>query len=250
LNTEQNVDCQRQRYLDQPASSLILGRRFKSRLLSWSESEQRPLPRLAESLKQNRARRNSSSHTVSKELFPLQIDQKVRLNLLEPWHALELFNLVDSNRTHLREWLPFVDDYRSIASATQFIRRNREENNRTAGLVTGIWAGELLAGVVTFDYIDWSNRGALIGFWLGKSFQGRGIMTRTCSALIDLAFNELGLNRVEISCALENKRCRRVPERLGFGQEGISRQREWLYDHFVDTVSYGMLASDWKNRTV
>lgn len=187
---------------------------------------------------------------MPKRLFPIQIDRDVRLNVLEPTHAHELFKLVDSNRTNLREWLPFIDDYRSVTAATQFIGRNRKENDRVTRLVLGIWAGEILAGVVTFDYIDWSNRAALIGFWLSKSFQGRGIMTRTCSALIDLAFHELGLNRVEISCALENRRCRLVPERLGFRQEGISRQREWLYDHYVDTVSYGMLASDWKNRTV
>jgi len=208
------------------------------------------LHRPAESRKQPRARRNSSSHIVSKELFPLQIDRDVRLSLLDPRHALELFRLVDSNRTHLREWLPFVDEYQSVAAATQFITRNREESSATTCLAMGLWVGEMLAGVVTFDYIDWSNRAALMGFWLGKSFQRRGIMTRTCSALIGLAFNELGLNRVEISCALENMRCRLVPERLGLRQEGISRQREWLYDHFVDTVSYSMLASDWKNRTV
>jgi ribosomal-protein-serine acetyltransferase len=207
------------------------------------------LPRLDESRKQTKARRNST-HNVSKELFPLQIDHDVRLNLLQPRHAVELFKLVDSNRTHLREWLPFVDDYRSVAAATQFITRNREESSAEKGLVMGIWVGEMLAGVVTYDRIDWSNRVALIGFSLGKSFQGRGIMTRTCSALIDLAFDELGLSRVEISCALENRRCRLVPERLGLRQEGISRQREWLYDHFVDTVSYCMLASDWKNLTV
>jgi len=187
---------------------------------------------------------------VSKGLFPLEVDRDVRIKLLEPRHALDLFKLVDSNRIQLREWLPFVDDYRSVAAATQFITRNREESDGTTGLVMGIWSGRLLAGVVTFDYIDWGNRAALVGFWLGKSFQGRGIMTRSCSALIDLAFNELGLNRVEISCALENRRCRLVAERLGFGQEGISRQSEWLYDHFVDTVSYSMLASEWKNRTV
>jgi ribosomal-protein-serine acetyltransferase len=208
------------------------------------------LPRLAESRKQTKARRNSSSHIVSKELFPLQIDRDVRVNLLEQTHALELFKLVDSNRTHLREWLPFVDDYQSVAAATQFIARNREENNGIIALVTGIWSGEILAGVVTFDYIDWSNRAALMGFWLGESFQGKGIMTRACSALIDLAFDELSLNRIVISCALENRRCRLVPERLGFRQEGVSRQSEWLYDHFVDTVSYSMLASDWKDRTV
>ena len=169
---------------------------------------------------------------------------------MEPKHAVELFNLVDSNRTDLREWLPFIDDDQSITAATQFIMRNRDEGNVATRLAMGIVVGEMLAGVVTFDYIDWSNRAALIGFWLGRSFQGRGIMTTTCRGLIDLAFNELGLNRVEISCALENRRCRLVPERLGFKQEGISQQREWLYDHFVDTVNYGMLASDWKNRIV
>ncbi len=187
---------------------------------------------------------------MSKGLFPLQIDQDVRLNLLEPRDALDLFKLVDSNRTHLREWLPFIDDYQSVTAATQFITRNRGENSGEKGLVIGIWVREMLAGIVTYDRIDWSNRAALIGFWLGKLFKGKGIMTRTCSALVDLAFNELGLNRVEISCALENRRCRLVAERLGFGQEGISGQREWLYDHFVDTVSYSMLASDWKNQTV
>jgi len=170
--------------------------------------------------------------------------------LLEPRHALDLFELVNSNRAQLREWLPFVDGYKSIKVATQFITRNREENSGEKGLVMGIWAGKLLAGVITFDTIDWSNRAALIGFWLGKSFQGKGIMTRSCNALIDLAFDELRLNRIEISCAVENRRCRLIPERLGFKQEGVSRQREWLYDHFVDTVSYGMLASEWKNRTV
>ena len=174
----------------------------------------------------------------------------MRLNLLEPRHAVELFRVVDSNRNHLREWLPFIDDYQSVAAATQFITRNREDNGRDTGLAIGIWVGEMLAGVVTCDPIDWSNRAVLIGYWLGKSFEGRGIMTRTCNALIDLAFDELGLNRVEISCAVENRRCRLVPERLGLRQEGVSRQREWLYDHFVDTVSYSVLASDWKNRTV
>ena len=187
---------------------------------------------------------------MPKGLLPLQIDRDVWLNLLEPKHALELFKLVDSNRTHLREWLPFIDNYQSVTAATRFIARNRNKSSGTTALAMGIVVGEMLAGVVTFDYIDWNNRAALIGFWLGKSFQGNGIVTRTCNALIDIAFNQLGLNRVEISCALANTRCRQVPERLGFRQEGVSRQREWLYDHFVDTVSYGMLASDWKKRIV
>ena len=43
-----------------------------------------------------------------------------------------------------------------------------------------------------------------------------------------------------------NKRSCAIPQRLGFSQEGILRQSEWLYDHFVDMAVYGMLAQDWQ----
>src|SRR5256712_13499893 len=226
------------------------GRPSRPRVLRWSESYRCSLPKLDQSLKRAKTRRDFHSVEALEDLFPLTIDHDLELKLLERTQAPKLFKLVDSNRAHLRQWLAFVDDYQSVAAANQFIRRNREEHGGKTRLLMGIWQGESLAGVVTYDYIDWGNRAALIGFWLGKSFEGRGIMTRTCNALVDLAFDELGLNRVEISCAYENTRCRRVPERLGFSQEGISRERERIYDRFVDTVSYRMLASEWNKRTV
>jgi ribosomal-protein-serine acetyltransferase len=56
------------------------------------------------------------------------------------------------------------------------------------------------------------------------------------------------LNKVEIHCAVDNKRSRAIPERLGFTQEGIIRANQWLYDHYVDDVIYGMLASEWSEQ--
>lgn len=73
-------------------------------------------------------------------------------------------------------------------------------------------------------------------------------MTRVTQALIDHAFTDLDFNRVEIRAAFENTKSRSIPERLGFKQEGQIRQAEWLYDHYVDHVIYGMLASDWDNN--
>jgi ribosomal-protein-serine acetyltransferase len=51
---------------------------------------------------------------------------------------------------------------------------------------------------------------------------------------------------VEIRAAVENKKSRAIPERLGFLFEGVERDGEWLYDHFVDLAVYGMLAADWR----
>lgn len=59
-------------------------------------------------------------------------------------------------------------------------------------------------------------------------------------------FREYGVNRIEIRAAVGNGKSRSIPERLGFQQEGICRQAEWLSDHFVDHVVYGMLAEDWQ----
>ena len=73
-------------------------------------------------------------------------------------------------------------------------------------------------------------------------------MTKACRVLVGYAFRELRLNRVEIYCAVENQRSRRIPERLGFTEEGTHRQAEWVHDHFKDLVSYSMLAGEWKAK--
>jgi ribosomal-protein-serine acetyltransferase len=59
----------------------------------------------------------------------------------------------------------------------------------------------------------------------------------------------LKLNRVEINCGVENKKSRKIPEKLGFREEGVIRQAKWLHDHFYDLVIYGMLADEWQNKS-
>ena len=101
-------------------------------------------------------------------------------------------------------------------------------------------------GVIGFHKIDWNNKSTSIGYWLGEDYVGNGLMTKSVKAFVDYALIDLGLNRVEIRAAVENKKSRAIPERLGFTHEGTIRQSEWLYDHYVDHEVYGMLASDWK----
>lgn len=179
-------------------------------------------------------------------MFSFRLDDDTELRLLENRHAEELFALIDQNREHLRKWLPWLDGNRSLEDTRAFITRSliRYANNK--GFPASIWFKGTLAGIIDYNTIDWSNRTASIGYWLGASFQGKGLVTKACRALIGYAFNELKLNRMEIRCATGNKRSRAIPERLGFTQEGTVRQAEWLYDHFVDHAVYGMLASEWQ----
>ncbi|MCM5511061.1 GNAT family N-acetyltransferase [Vibrio sp. SCSIO 43169] len=53
------------------------------------------------------------------------------------------------------------------------------------------------------------------GFWLGKNFWNRGLMTEAAYAVNDYAFNELGFEKLIFSNALGNMRSRKVKEKTG-----------------------------------
>lgn len=178
-------------------------------------------------------------------MFPIRLNDDVTLELLEMRHADELFRVTDVNRSHLREWLPWLDKNKSPEDTTAFIRLTRKQLVDNNGFQTAIRFREALVGVIGHHEINWTNRSCSLGYWLAKDAQGRGIMTEACLAYTSHAFAALKLNRVEIRCAVENRKSRAIPERLAFRSEGTSRQAEWLYDHFVDHVVYGMLASEW-----
>jgi ribosomal-protein-serine acetyltransferase len=160
-------------------------------------------------------------------------------------HARALFALLDESRSELRKWLPFIDATTSVPDIETFIRSGLTRFANGNGPELGIWYRGALVGVIGVHYIDWTHRITSIGYWLGTPHLGKGIMTRSCHALTDMLITEYQLNRVEIQVATENYRSRRIPERLGFLQEGTRRQAEWLYDHFVDHVIYAMLAGSW-----
>jgi len=178
-------------------------------------------------------------------MFPFRLTRELSLELLDVRHAEELFHLTDANREHLRAWLPWVDQARSTDDTLAFIRLTRKRLADDNGFQTVIREQDALVGVIGHVAVSWADRSTSLGYWLSKDAQGRGIMTEACRAFISHAFTTMALNRVEIRCATENRRSRAIPERLRFTPEGTVRQAEWLYDHFVDLVVYGMLASEW-----
>ncbi len=178
----------------------------------------------------------------------LRIDDEIVLKILEPENADLLFALVDSNRLYLRQWLPWVDTNTKLENSKQFILSTQEQLKLNFGFQCSIWFRGAFAGIIGFHGIDWMNRNVEIGYWLGEEFQGHGIMTKACRALVDYAFYEYQLNRVQIRCATGNKKSNAIIERLGFIKEGTIRQAEFLYDHYVDLFVYGMTADEWKAR--
>jgi len=177
----------------------------------------------------------------------LQIDARTRLRPVRRADAEALFALTDANRAHLREWLPWLDAIRTEKDTEAFVQACVERARQT-GAFTGVIEHEgEPCGVAGFNWIDPANRACEIGYWLGTAYVGRGLMTGCCRALIAHAFEVAKLNRVNIPAAVDNLRSRAIPERLGFTQDGVLRDAEWLYDHYVDHALYSLLRRDWRD---
>jgi ribosomal-protein-serine acetyltransferase len=179
-------------------------------------------------------------------MFRTRVRDDVDLRLLEERHTSAVFGLVNQDREHLRQWLPWVDASQTEDDTLSFVRASLEQFAANNGINAGIWSQDQFAGVIGMHKINWLNRKVEVGYWLGQAFQGKGIMTDACRGVVTYAFRELDLNRVEIHCATENEKSSAIPRRLGFTLEGTVRQGQLLDGHYHDLLLFGMLKRDWK----
>jgi ribosomal-protein-serine acetyltransferase len=168
---------------------------------------------------------------------------------LEARDAAELHALIEANRAHLARWMPWAAG-QDLAGTERFIAETEQQRGRGAGFQAALAPDGEILGTVGFPVFDRINRNACIGYWLSEEAQGKGTMTTAVSALLDHAFQVLDLHRVEIHCAPENKRSRRIPERLGFREEALLRETERVGGRYLDSVVYGMLEAEWIGRVI
>jgi ribosomal-protein-serine acetyltransferase len=177
-------------------------------------------------------------------VLPLSLSDRCLLRLHEPGDAEELYARIDADRASLSEWLPWAAD-ESLDDTRRFIRTVREQVADDNGLQALVVYDDAIAGSVGFHAVDWRHGSTSIGYWLGEPYRGRGIMTQAVRALVDHALSAWELHRVEIRAAVDNRRSRAIPERLGFSREGILREAERVRGRYLDEVVYSMLAPEW-----
>jgi ribosomal-protein-serine acetyltransferase len=178
----------------------------------------------------------------------IKVDNTIAMELIDYHHAETLYQLVKLNRLHLREWLPWVDQMRSVDDFRKYISSSKQRyaNHSEIGYV--IMQEHEMIGRLGLYNIDLVNKSASIGYWLTKELMGKGIITRCCKAVIDEGFSHLQLNRIEIRAATANFKSQAIPERLGFKKEGIIRQGEFVNNEFVDLYVYSMLKEEWQKN--
>lgn len=149
--------------------------------------------------------------------------------------------VIDGYRDEMRTWLPFVDYTLVPEDSIRFA--GKSENSCEE--IFAILCDGRFAGIIGFKNTDLANRRSEIGYWLSPEYQKRGIMTRCVRRLCSYAFEEIGLHRLTVKCAVENVPSRLIPIKLGFNLEGIEKDGELLSGgRYADIEVYAKVNSD------
>ncbi|MHB9133833.1 MAG: GNAT family N-acetyltransferase [Armatimonadota bacterium] len=177
--------------------------------------------------------------------FAHPLSPQAELRLLVPWHAERLFALIQANHEHLWHWLPeIINGTYQVEDTQSFVAHCLQQLAEHDVFESSIWYQGEIAGMIGLHAKQGGN--IEIGYWLGDAYQGKGLMTMACRALLDHAFGILGKNRVVIRAATGNTPSRAVPERLGFTHESTERQSSKLHDRQVDMAVYVLLREEWE----
>ncbi|MFF8914741.1 GNAT family N-acetyltransferase [Streptomyces sp. NPDC015032] len=157
-------------------------------------------------------------------MFALPLGDNAQLRPLEPWHVEEFLSHIDRARPLVDPWIPWATLSTDLASATAVLQRYADRQAADTARIYGIWLDGTLVGGVMFTKFDAASGVCEIGCWLEADGTGRGLVTRACRALIDWAFGERGMSRIEWWVAAGNTRSIEAARRLGMTRDGVLRQ--------------------------
>ncbi len=165
----------------------------------------------------------------------------------------------------MAHWIHLVPHPYSLADAEQFVvesRRRLAAGDRARLAVADARNGELLGSVSLDLFAD--RQAAEIGYWVKREARRQGVALAAARLVISWAFEEVGVERLEILAYPGNAASQALAEKLGFRREGLLRgflavqpgqdragRAEPLPDGSLpprdDQVQFALLRDDWES---
>ncbi|MBW2993271.1 GNAT family N-acetyltransferase [Candidatus Woesearchaeota archaeon] len=149
----------------------------------------------------------------------------------------------DKNIYRYTQHIPYP--YR-LSHAVKFIKGAQERQRKKMACELGIILKQTnkLVGVMSLLQINPIK--AEIGYWLGKTYHGKGIAKEALKLILDFGFKKLKLKRIWGRVAHPNKPSFKLLESAGFKYEGKLRKNMFKNNRYYDELRYGLLREEYK----
>jgi ribosomal-protein-alanine N-acetyltransferase len=105
--------------------------------------------------------------------------------------------------------------------------------------------GEIIGSIGLSNVVRGAFHSCFMGYQLDEAYLNRGYMTQTVNRVVEYAFRELHLHRIEGNIMPRNQRSIRVVEKCGFTKEGISSAYLNINGVWEDHIHMVKLNPDW-----
>jgi ribosomal-protein-alanine N-acetyltransferase len=129
----------------------------------------------------------------------------------------------------------------------EYLRRTRRANQESFFVV--MTESNELAGVINInDIVRYAQQSGRLGYYAFAPWAGRGLMREGLALVLNIAFRELGLHRLEANVQAGNRRSIALLEGLGFSREGTARGYLKIGNRWRDHERWALLREDWRAR--
>ena len=156
-----------------------------------------------------------------------------------------LAELLRINRDFLAPWEPVRgDDYFTVDGQHVVIGAMLEAHELGTTLPHVILddSGRMVGRITLNEIVRGAAQSCSLGYWLAADDNGRGLATAAVRDIMRVAFDELGLHRIQAGTLLHNVRSQRVLERNGFVRFGMAPEFCKIAGEWQDHVMYQRLA--------
>lgn len=102
-------------------------------------------------------------------------------------------------------------------------------------------------GVVAFEGVDESTGVAELNYWIVPDRWGEGYATEAVERFLDYGFDQRGFRKVVARVTAFNEASMGLLEKLGFVEEGVQREQEFVDGEYQDRHWYGLLEREWRD---
>ena len=158
--------------------------------------------------------------------YPLELVTE-RLIIRSPSQedAEGLIDAIEESIDDLKVWMPWADHIPSLSEAQEncAMAVKNFKDGKDYRLHFFLKETGTFLGGSGLHRGDWSVPKFEIGYWIRRSFSGKGYVTEAVNEITRYAFEELQANRIEIMMSTMNEKSWHVAERSGYTLEGILR---------------------------
>ncbi len=171
---------------------------------------------------------------------------RLLLHPLDATDSRDLWNGIESSRSHLEPWLPWVPFNFDLESSGRYAEASAAEWDASRACRFSIRDRKNLRflGVIGIESFAHLHESVELGYWLRNDALGSGLMTEAGSAVLAWAFDRVNAHRVRVAAATDNHASLGVIRRLGFRFEGIARQAERCQGRWLDHAVFALLMAD------